>query len=459
MVDTPNSERNPLDEITAATDASRSRLDEQIEENTSGRRRTSSSPEEGEHNSSGGTGEAQSGNGGGSEPPSNTPPANENQQDNSQYGGIPGVSSAYGINPDELKVKQAAKKDKKSSGWPKAPERKDPKVKAPSGKTISEMIWNELLSFYEWVIDKSVDLVLDFTTFVLYPSAPGSSDKKEEAPKDIFAKGKTQHEKWKQEQLQNKELVLAMHNEIFDNLRRQKIGAPLVWTHIGEKPAFFDNLYAIYAEAERNPQSEAAKTIKQLKKFPELVNKMLENSSKIGTVAYNYAILQEYMKPSKEKEQEQHINEVAKGQYETIMTNVNKIRAAYQDNPEEMNNVIQRYVVGVNDALRDLHGSIMPFYESGKTMKKRDKEQTVSKAEVVENAINHFEISVPGENGTDRVSKKLSEIDPPESGVIRIPDVLRREGTPENVQQEQLQRGREDFGNLVQAHLQTARRA
>lgn len=445
MAETPNSERNHLDELNDALDVSVRRMDEQTEANISERRAPTPS-EDNEHRDNGMAGERPAGNGGGAEPPVETPPVDVSQQNE----GVPGVSNAYGFQAEELNAKPTAKAGAKTSKWSDAPEKKDPKVKAPSGKTIAEMIWNELLSFYEWVIDKSVDLVLDFTVFVLYPSHPNSSGKINDDSKDIFAKGNAQFENWKQEQLKNKELVLAFHDEIFKNLKRQKIGSPLDWKHIGEKPAFFDSLFAIYSEAERNPQSEAAKIMKKMEKFPEQVNKMFKNSAGIGKVAYNYAILQEYMNPSAEKKQEQHINEVAKGHYEAIMTNLNKIRAAYRDNPEEMNNTINRYSTGINDALGELYGNVVPFYENNKSIKKKDKDLLQPKIEAIISAINDFEINVPGENST----KKLSEIAAPENGIVRLPNLFIREGTPENVQQEQRRIGRNDFGNLWREHLQ-----
>lgn len=451
MANTPNSGQNQVMSLDDALKASLEELDERINGDLQ-----APTPPTG---TSGGRATPVNGASGDATPPANgagqegvtvTPPASETQQ--YEEIPIPGVSAAYGFTFDGLKPKENNPK-KKTSEWSNSPEKKDVKVKPPSGKTISEMIWNELLSFYEWVIDSSVDLVLDFTTFVLYPKKPNSSEEEKEEPKDVIAKGCAAHESWKDDQLKNKELVLAMHNELFENLRRQKIGAPLVWNNIGEKPAFFDNLFTIYTEAEADPRSESAKIMKRLKKFPDLLNTMFDNSAKVGKLAYNYATLQEYIKPSKKSKQEPHINENAQKYYNTFSANINKIRAAYRDNPQEMDNVIQRYALGIKDSLSNLQGCVMSFYENDKKIKKKNRAQFTPQLNAVESAIHDFEISVREENGTEMVSKKLSEIAAPESGNIRLPELLIHEGTPDNVQQEQRQRGQDDFIKLWQAYL------
>ncbi|MCM1508790.1 MAG: hypothetical protein NC177_16910, partial [Ruminococcus flavefaciens] len=255
MVDEPNPNRNATD-LDDALNRSLNDLDNQIDANLNNRRRDGA-PHQPENPSAqgdvnpqiprdaGSNGENPPA-GGGSEPPVD----NGNGENNQVQTVFDGMSHAYAGSANPFQNKKTQSKPK--TDWPKPGKKPDTKVSAPKGSTLHEMLWNELLTFYEWVIDKSVDLVLDFATFIVYPQCNSSSEKAEEN-NDVFAIGNLQYENWQKEQLKNKDEVVALHEEIIKNLERQKIGAPLVWEHLGEKPAFFDNLFILYTEVERNP--------------------------------------------------------------------------------------------------------------------------------------------------------------------------------------------------------------
>lgn len=450
MVDRPRSSQNPLEDISTAIDESLNSLNDQIDANLNGRPNTDNNPPvQNDENASTGTETAPSPTS--SDENSPTVPAEQptNTEETNQANDVcDGISSAYGR---DLKNKKPQAQPK--SNWPTPPKKADTKIKAPDGKLLHDMLWNELLKFYEWAIDKIVDLGLDFTTFVLYPK-PFTADEKKEDTNDIFAVGNIQYENWKKTQLKNKDEVNNYHQEVIDNLERQKVGAPLVWSHLGEKPAFFDNLFALYREAEANPNSEAAKKMKQIKRFPKISDKIFSNSEKIGHIAYNQATLQEYVNPGKHKNMAKRINENAQSQYRVIMANVNKIRAIYENNPEEMKAVMKRYVLGIADALEAARASIEPFHEKEKKIKKKDKTAITEKLSGVENAINNFVIR--DHDGTDKAISQIAENENNNRDVVPI-EVVAPENSPENVQQEQRQRGINAFSNLIREHFMEGR--
>ncbi len=463
MVDEPDLNHNS--DLDNALNGSLNALDNQINANLNDHRETGTlgqsenpSGQDGANPPIGEGGQINGANpsaGGGGESPTNDETGETPNQEQDDFDGM---SHAYAGSAKPLQAKKPESKSK--STWPTPPKKNDTKVKAPSGKTLHEMLWNELLSFYEWVIDKSVDLVLDFTTFVLYPQ-PTSSDDKEET-KDIFIIGNLQFENWKKEQLKNKDEVVAMHKEILENLEKQKIGSPLVWEHLGEKPEFFDNLYAIYEKAnkatpctreEREDRARCKRVMEQFSKLPDYLEKIFKNSEKIGRIAYNKATLEEYMNPKQQKEIAKHINEQAKSEYEVIMTNINKIRAAYGNNPEEMKNMISRYSSGISNALEAAYMDIKPFYEGNKKIKKANKTAINEKLAAVNVAINDFMIV-----NADGDQSKISEVPAPENGNIRIPFIIAPKGASDEVQQEQRQRGMMDISDLFQRFYERGER-
>lgn len=149
---------------------------------------------------------------------------------------INGISSAYGLEPKAYKEK---KKDSKHSIWGdmNPPERKKGgKYGEDKGNDIMEIFWNKYIcGFYEFVLDKPIDFILDFTDWVFFKRSDKKDKKRDEKVNMYKMAEKNYNEKCAYID-KRKELALKAHKELVNNLDLLEEGKEPVWTFSKKEP-------------------------------------------------------------------------------------------------------------------------------------------------------------------------------------------------------------------------------
>lgn len=212
-----------------------------------------------------------------------------------------GESHAY----DDLDLNQMGKPQQETSviealpkrDWPEAPEHKKP-GKGGGGKDIMEVIWNEcILGFYDWVIDTSIDTVLDFADWILYKPFANNENKpaksKESEKKTAFDHGDELIAKYSQNVQKGKELFDQAHGEILENINRDQAGMAPEWKIWKKKPPFFDTVLDLAQKAKENPDSPEAAKYARFTKAPEIMDSMLKKEILLRKMSVGLAAIDE----------------------------------------------------------------------------------------------------------------------------------------------------------------------
>lgn len=355
-----------------------------------------------------------------------TPQPDKPEEDKAPAQNIPvvndGISRAYA---DDMPPQKTAEKKKSKSHNPKPPERgKPPKV--AGGKDIMEVAWNEFWAFCDSVIDGTVDLVFDFIVFALYPTSSDNNDevKKETDVMDIGAK---HHQKNIEKVNKTHKFASDVCIEIDKNLQNVIAGEDAEWTLTKKEPAFFTRLVDIKKKAISDPASPEAEMIKRWENMPQVLEQVSENYKKLITLADHLAIVEEYLEPATknkdaeikeakekyktdpeklketldaieesykkpEKKIEESIASRSQKHLEVLSQNVNKIRALHKDNPEQLREVLGKYVEGISNALKKVHQDVyVNMYEKNEHGKKA-REQAQASITAMFGAINDFQV-------------------------------------------------------------------
>ena len=157
------------------------------------------------------------------------------QEDTPEYQ-ISGISSAYGTKPDDY---EEIKKASKHSFWKdmKAPVR-DYKNEYGSdkGDDVMEIFWNKYIcGFYDFVLLKSIDYVLDFADWVLFKRSE-KKEKEEKEKLNMYSMAEKNYKEKCEYIDKRKDLALSAHSELVNNLKLLEEGKEPVWYFTKKDP-------------------------------------------------------------------------------------------------------------------------------------------------------------------------------------------------------------------------------
>lgn len=159
----------------------------------------------------------------------------QSQEDTPEHQ-ILGVSSAYGTKPDDY---EEIKKASKHSFWKdmKAPER-DYKNEYGSdkGDDVMDVFWKKYIcGFYDFVLLKSIDYVLDFADWVLFKRSE-KKEKEEKEKLNMYSMAEKNYKEKCEYIDKRKDLALSAHSELVNNLKLLEEGKEPVWYFTKKDP-------------------------------------------------------------------------------------------------------------------------------------------------------------------------------------------------------------------------------
>ena len=201
--------------------------------------------------------------------------------------GPSGMSYAYAEVPEcdiygnPIK-KEAPKQDEKE--YPKPPKRGDG-GKSGGESNIMELFWKEfILASYDWVINTSVDTVLDFTDYILYRRNEKNEEPKKEKL-DILSIGARIRQKTKEKMLKRKEIANLGYQEIANNLEKSKQGQKVEWKVLQKEPKAFRELSKIYKKDEKDRTRAEKEYMKSFKEAQKVLNQMIDEAIRLREIA------------------------------------------------------------------------------------------------------------------------------------------------------------------------------
>lgn len=228
-----------------------------------------------------------------------TPP--ENPQENGEtkpVGTEIGISTLY---PRGKKPKE--KEPPKDKPAPTPPDR-DKKRPADSKETdIMKAIWAEIVGFYTMCLDGTVDTVLDFFDYILYPPKKQKKEKvkDEDIKKTPADYGDELFARYKSHSEQFLSAFNKAHHELKGNVEKEKSGIPPKWETWPEQPTFYEDFKNVVAKARADANSPEAKVMEIFDNAPEVEKKVQQRKLELLSLAINLAILDEIKNPTKIK--------------------------------------------------------------------------------------------------------------------------------------------------------------
>ncbi|MBR5599378.1 MAG: hypothetical protein IKW39_04980, partial [Alphaproteobacteria bacterium] len=199
-----------------------------------------------------------------------------------------GYSRAYEEVPECDIYGNPVIKDKKNGDnkqdFPKPPKRAD-KGKSGGESNIMDLFWKEfILASYDWIVNTSVDTVLDFVDYVLY-SRNKSPEKTKEEKIDVFAIGSGIRKKTKDEMLKRKEVASKAFDEIVRNLEKDKNGLQVKWEVLKGEPVVFKKLSEINKKPVKSRTFEEKEIMDEFLKTPNVLNNLIDEGIGIREIA------------------------------------------------------------------------------------------------------------------------------------------------------------------------------
>ena len=200
----------------------------------------------------------------------------------------PGTSRAY-VNVPELDIygnrKKKSKSAKDDKSHPKPPERYKKSKSDDKEKNIMELFWKEfILASYDWVINTSVDTVLDFLDYILYERKQKNKEEKKEKP-DIYSIGKDVRQRTRERILKKKDICNRGFKEIENNLERDKKGLSVEWKMLNSEPSFFKALSSINKKDESQRTHKEKRILEEFFNTPNIMNNMIDEGLKLREIS------------------------------------------------------------------------------------------------------------------------------------------------------------------------------